>query len=671
MLVIQPIENLIFYNKKTTIIFKLLSFIFMVVFLLSPFGNVYAQIGEDEITEVAAMTGMPQDNLFIIIGRALQVLFGLIGLVLFGYVLYAGYQYMTSGGEPAKLEAAKKRLLYAIIGIVIILLAFSITTFIIAKLNETLYGTGGGGGSSGGVQVPYYQTGYNSNALGLVVQDHFPGVDMTVAANTKIIMVKFREPIDPSSILLNKNCVTPKGVACEPNLNEVIQHTAICSCSGQLNPAAIKIYQACDSIYAGNVNAPEDYNEKNRTVREICNTWTGNYPSDDKLIKAGKLTLQSDMRTFVFLADQNFGNTDYDIRLIVFLTSEIKKFGVKQSVFSGLKQNGYSWAFTTNTTIDETPPYIIGVTPIDVFIDANGFITGYDYNGNINKKKPRNQGVRVDFSEPIIPLAFSVNSKETAANQEITVKETDNLPRGNFTISNAFRSVVFTSTTACSVDGTTLYTSCGREAMCLPANAKIDITVNSVSEDYLINPGKPPAKTYPVGGILDTALNALDTDGKIGPGNQKINFKEDSFKWSFYTSAEVDLSPPKIISVSPVNGADKSSGVTPDVKVSATFDEALNPSTVNNSTVTIKATNWDGWYYVVMDCPSTEADPTSCDKTLVIKHAAFPMVEKDKALPMINPSISSGIEDMLQNCFNPCVGPECPNLTNRGDSCSP
>jgi len=42
--------------------------------------------------------------------------------------LYAGFLFITARGEPAQLQTAKKILLYAIIGIAVAILAFSIIT---------------------------------------------------------------------------------------------------------------------------------------------------------------------------------------------------------------------------------------------------------------------------------------------------------------------------------------------------------------------------------------------------------------------------------------------------------------------------------------------------------------------------------------------------------------
>lgn len=48
-----------------------------------------------------------------------------------GFIIYGGYLYITSSGEPGKIKKAKDVLLYATVGIVIVLVAFVVTQFVI------------------------------------------------------------------------------------------------------------------------------------------------------------------------------------------------------------------------------------------------------------------------------------------------------------------------------------------------------------------------------------------------------------------------------------------------------------------------------------------------------------------------------------------------------------
>lgn len=54
-----------------------------------------------------------------------------MAVVAVGFIIYGGFMYMISAGEPGKLKKAKDVLLYAIIGIVVVMVAFVITNFVI------------------------------------------------------------------------------------------------------------------------------------------------------------------------------------------------------------------------------------------------------------------------------------------------------------------------------------------------------------------------------------------------------------------------------------------------------------------------------------------------------------------------------------------------------------
>ena len=46
-------------------------------------------------------------------------------------LIYGGFQYVTSTGDKTRVENAKNTILYAIIGIVVAILAFAIVSFVI------------------------------------------------------------------------------------------------------------------------------------------------------------------------------------------------------------------------------------------------------------------------------------------------------------------------------------------------------------------------------------------------------------------------------------------------------------------------------------------------------------------------------------------------------------
>lgn len=52
------------------------------------------------------------------------------GIVAVCFIVYGGFMYTLSSGDAGKVKKAKDTLLYAIIGLVVVLFAFAITKFI-------------------------------------------------------------------------------------------------------------------------------------------------------------------------------------------------------------------------------------------------------------------------------------------------------------------------------------------------------------------------------------------------------------------------------------------------------------------------------------------------------------------------------------------------------------
>ena len=65
---------------------------------------------------------------------AVDILLRIGGLVAVVYVIYGGFLYMTSQGEPDRTSAAKNTILNALIGVVIILIAIVAVNFIGATI---------------------------------------------------------------------------------------------------------------------------------------------------------------------------------------------------------------------------------------------------------------------------------------------------------------------------------------------------------------------------------------------------------------------------------------------------------------------------------------------------------------------------------------------------------
>lgn len=64
----------------------------------------------------------------------IEIILGFLGLFFFIQILIAGYQWLSSGGNEDKINHARDRIKSAAIGILIVLLAYLLTVFVINQL---------------------------------------------------------------------------------------------------------------------------------------------------------------------------------------------------------------------------------------------------------------------------------------------------------------------------------------------------------------------------------------------------------------------------------------------------------------------------------------------------------------------------------------------------------
>lgn len=64
----------------------------------------------------------------------LSVIFGLAGAVALIFIAIGGFRYIVSKGDPSGTAQAKNTILYAIIGLIVVIVSFSIITFVINRL---------------------------------------------------------------------------------------------------------------------------------------------------------------------------------------------------------------------------------------------------------------------------------------------------------------------------------------------------------------------------------------------------------------------------------------------------------------------------------------------------------------------------------------------------------
>ncbi len=72
----------------------------------------------------------------VLAAEVISILLGFLGIVAVILIITAGFKWMTAGGEKAKIEESKALMQNAVIGLIIILSAWALSSFIITNALE-------------------------------------------------------------------------------------------------------------------------------------------------------------------------------------------------------------------------------------------------------------------------------------------------------------------------------------------------------------------------------------------------------------------------------------------------------------------------------------------------------------------------------------------------------
>lgn len=78
--------------------------------------------------------GDPTDNLAVMLGRGINYMFGVVGVVFLVVILIGGYKWMAAGGNTDEISKAKTFILNGIFGLIVIFVAYALVFVILASL---------------------------------------------------------------------------------------------------------------------------------------------------------------------------------------------------------------------------------------------------------------------------------------------------------------------------------------------------------------------------------------------------------------------------------------------------------------------------------------------------------------------------------------------------------
>ncbi len=543
---------------------------------------------QDAFERFGDASTLSQDSIAVIVARIIRIALSVVGIIFVCLVVYAGFLWMTAAGRPEPIEKAKKMIKQGVIGLFIILSAYSITTFILNRLLDAAFG-------SDVTAIADTYTEPLSGALGGgILDDHYPARNATdIPRNTKIF-VTFKEPI-----------------ALDSMINEYVDETTT-----DLNTTSVLIYRTEDG--ASEKLAPEEV----------------------------VVAYDEDHEIFVFDPVDYLGSAEEDTNYTVFLTSNIETED-GESAFSGAYSGGYTWTFEVSTEIDLTPPTVTFTIPQD---------------GN---DEPRNVSVELSFSEAMDPVAatgtYSIDDETYYTIISVVDEAGDNV-EGTFEISNAYKTVTFTTFDACGED------PCGDTIYCLPGNDTLTVTAAAASVDA----DEIPQSLYVFAdGLVDAASNVLDGDGDYdadiagtacGSDSDTVECSDgdlnDDYVYTFTTTSELEDTIPAIEVFSPDINDDEIDQSEPIIAV---FNTYLKGSTLDTTTTSMWPDPlYEMWFAIRKDDTVTdEVTPDGCGDILTgsclqIEHPT--LVANADGGWNYYPVFEEGIKSAYQICMFPAIG---------------
>jgi hypothetical protein len=114
------------------IILSLYLFWVVPVFAVGPLSKVNGEIAQDGAFRSTA----PFDivDVGVIVADVIQVFLSLLSMIFIILILYAGFNWMTAGGDEQKVTKAKDTIYRAVIGLLVTVSAFVITYFVFNAL---------------------------------------------------------------------------------------------------------------------------------------------------------------------------------------------------------------------------------------------------------------------------------------------------------------------------------------------------------------------------------------------------------------------------------------------------------------------------------------------------------------------------------------------------------
>jgi hypothetical protein len=578
---------------------------------------------QQNITQTAQAAGVDQSStdLVTIIGRIINIALGFIGTVFLMLMLYAGYLWMTAGGDPEKVKKAQMTIRNSIIGIVIIASAWAITSFILG-----LFAGQGEGVIGGGTTQPLapFTTSPGAACLGKGPIDmQLPERNATNVPRNSPIIVTFKQPIKPESMM-----------------SDWTNDASTTKAEWRLNDKNIIIY---------------------KTKEGATTALNGD---------AVKVRYTKDLKTWVFKPVDYLGNqvspTNYTVILMGGKTGIM--FQNNTPAITCSPTNQYAWQFEVSTVVDLVPPTVTSVIPPPDGIYFRNIVVQINFSKAIDPTAA--QGKTADGFSNIETLAAPQGSTNFAP------------VNGEYRVTNQYKTVEFMTDFRCGTNscGRDIYCLPGNSAITVTAKAaKLD----GPGPQAVFTSNGYDGVVSVVGNSLDG--NVMGGDGKAeGPPVDNFSFgfstNNDIKLAPPVITLTVPDANPQLGETSNVPFDQPVVAVFDSFLQSSTLN--TDNVTMDAHGVTEKPDSF--WWMVGMKMVKKDgsdvndkAQPPEKPETSAINimHRAYLPSGTYPNLNYYDPYITSEVQDAYQNCFNPArkcgagTGFNCCKYTPGTDEC--
>lgn len=480
----------------------LLAFVSGVVFLFLLAVPAFAQtdIGLGQAAQIGGGAFGTSDLRSIIV-NIVNIALGFLGIIAVIIIIYGGWLWMTSGGNPEKLDRAKKTLINAAIGILVIISSYAIITFF---TQGTINATQGGGAPGSGLNL-----GNGALGSGIVESVYPPPGARGIPRNTSIF-VTFKEPMDPCTLITGSASCTSGNLAYAP-----------------LTPTS--------------ATNPDHQNFR------IVDASTGIALVSNEVL----VTTNAPLNTiYTFTPVTPIGNAFTTQLYRVEMMDRILKQNGDLAFPGSVSGIGFQWGFDVSNIIDITPPILVGYLPYPLSTNPRNVIISMRFNEAINPISVSSNHIRISIpSGAGNGGVCSLDGDCSSGDCDTTIGQCVGVDIvGTLFQAGDYKTIEFLPGSEC--EGQPLNT-CGEPVFCFPADSPIETLV--IADDFA--PG--------LNGIQDAAQNSFDGDGSgiaegpnAPPGGTDFDLglrvgDGDNAFWNFLTNDVIDLVPPAIIERNP------------------------------------------------------------------------------------------------------------------------